>query len=193
MFQLLIIASIHQPSTATFNLFDKLLLLSQGRTLYNGPVTDVNKYFTSLGYPIPMYTNPGEFIIDLVNTDFAQDRNKADERLITLQEQWTRSECAKRVEDEIENEVSSTSRSGEAGMEQGGSANPLRIPLTLTHRSLIKSYRDVIAYGIRIAMYMGLAILMGTVWLRLDTEQKNIQAFINAIVSLQLSYSIVSC
>ncbi|KAF4312866.1 ABC transporter G family member 15 [Botryosphaeria dothidea] len=178
---LLIIASIHQPSTATFNLFDKLLLLSQGRTVYNGPVTDVNKYFTSLGYPIPMYTNPGEFIIDLVNTDFAQDRNKADERLIALQEQWTRSECAKRVADEIENEVSSTSRSGEAGMEQGGSVNPLRIPLTLTHRSLIKSYRDVIAYGIRIAMYMGLAILMGTVWLRLDTEQKNIQAFINAI------------
>jgi ABC-type multidrug transport system permease subunit len=37
------------------------------------------------------------------------------------------------------------------------------------------------AYGIRIAMYLGLAILMGTVFLRLKTEQAYIQPLINAI------------
>lgn len=37
------------------------------------------------------------------------------------------------------------------------------ILLTLIHRSFIKSYRDVVAYGIRIAMYFGLAVMMGTV------------------------------
>ncbi len=30
-----------------------------------------------------------------------------------------------------------------------------RITLSLLHRSFIKSYRDVVAYGIRIVMYMG--------------------------------------
>ncbi|GME23629.1 ABC transporter protein [Neofusicoccum parvum] len=178
---LVIIASIHQPSTATFDLFDKLMLLSQGRTVYNGSITEVNQYFTGLGYPIPMYTNPAEFIIDLVNTDFARDRSKADEQLRDLQEKWVGSQHAKRISSEIDGEVNSTSRSGDDGHEHTGTANPLMIPLTLTHRSLIKSYRDIIAYGIRIAMYMGLAILMGTVWLRLDTTQKNIQAFTNAI------------
>lgn len=34
-------------------------------------------------------------------------------------------------------------------------------------------------------IYTGLAIMMGTVWLRLDTSQKYIQPFINAIVSFQ--------
>ncbi|KAL1629956.1 hypothetical protein SLS54_000815 [Diplodia seriata] len=179
---LIIVASIHQPSTATFDLFDKLLLLSQGKTVYNGPIRTMNHYFAALDHPIPMYTNPAEFIIDLVNTDFARDGSKADQQLRDLQERWKVSEEAKTISVEVENEVNDTSRSSEAGLsEQTGSANPLRIPLTLTHRSLIKSYRDVIAYGIRIAMYMGLAILMGTVWLRLGTEQKNIQAFINAI------------
>ena len=52
---------------------------------------------------------------------------------------------------------------------------------TLMHRSFIKSYRDIVAYGIRIAMYLGLAIMMGTVWLRLSPTQSNIQAFTNAI------------
>lgn len=36
-------------------------------------------------------------------------------------------------------------------------------------------------YGIRIAMYLGLAIMMGTVWLRLQSDQNYIQPFINAI------------
>ena len=45
----------------------------------------------------------------------------------------------------------------------------------------IKSYRDVVAYGIRIVMYVGLTVMMGTVWLRLDTDQPSIQPFVNAI------------
>jgi hypothetical protein len=55
------------------------------------------------------------------------------------------------------------------------------VPFTLIHRSFIKSYRDVVAYGIRVAMYMGLAIMMGTVWLRLEPDQGNINSFTNAI------------
>ncbi|OQE87112.1 hypothetical protein PENNAL_c0020G08179 [Penicillium nalgiovense] len=45
----------------------------------------------------------------------------------------------------------------------------------------IDRFRDVVAYGIRIAMYLGLAIIMGTVWLRLHTSQEYIQPFVNAI------------
>ena len=60
----------------------------------------------------------------------------------------------------------------------------MRQILTLLHRSFVKGYRDLTAYWIRVAMYMGLAIMMGTVWLRLSTTQAHIQPFINAIVSL---------
>lgn len=59
----------------------------------------------------------------------------------------------------------------------------ISIVMALIHRSFIKSNRDVVAYGIRIVMYLGLAIMMGTVWLRLHTDQEYIQPFINAIVS----------
>ena len=38
--QLVIIASIHQPSSATFQQFDKLCLLSGGKTCYFGPITE---------------------------------------------------------------------------------------------------------------------------------------------------------
>ncbi|MCQ3991501.1 hypothetical protein FK512_26890, partial [Klebsiella pneumoniae] len=55
------------------------------------------------------------------------------------------------------------------------------IPLVLLQRAWIKSYRDIVAYGIRIIMYLGLAILMGTVFLRFSPTQEYIQSYINAM------------
>jgi ABC-type tungstate transport system substrate-binding protein len=53
-------------------------------------------------------------------------------------------------------------------------------------------------YGKHFLMFVGLAIMMGTVWLRLPTTQSSIQPFINAIVRLvrillstELTHSIV--
>jgi len=51
----------------------------------------------------------------------------------------------------------------------------------LLSRSWIKAYRDIVAYWIRIIMYLGLAILMGTVFLRLHRTQTDIQPYINAL------------
>jgi ABC-type multidrug transport system ATPase subunit len=50
--QVLVIASIHQPSTTTFQLFDKLILMSRGKVTYNGPVANVGDYFASLGHEV---------------------------------------------------------------------------------------------------------------------------------------------
>ncbi|KAF2494725.1 ATP transporter [Lophium mytilinum] len=176
---LLVIASIHQPSTTTFELFDKLLLLSRGHTTYNGSVAGVRNYFQSQGHAMPLYMNPAEFAIDLVNTDFSRHESEASQHLEGLVSGWTKSEAARIVVKDIETAV--TIQPSESHLEEQYGANKLLIPLTLIHRSFIKSYRDVVAYGIRVAMYMGLAIMMGTIWLRLDAKQENIGAFTNAI------------
>lgn len=126
--------------------------------------------------------NPAEHIIDLVNTDFAQDPKGATRDVQSMQASWSRSTGAAEIARETE-EAALRCQDLNLKLEYQG-APKWRIPVTLTHRAWIKSYRDVIAYGVRVAMYTGLAILMGTVWLRLSPEQKNIQAFINALVRL---------
>ena len=173
------IASIHQPSTTTFELFDKLLLLSRGRATYNGHVADVRDYFASLGYEMPLYTNPAEYILQLVNTDFEMDQKKPAGLLDHLHAAWAQSRQSAAITSEIANEKSNSATLSTDLTHY--SANPFLLPLTLMHRSLIKSYRDIVAYGIRIAMYMGLALMMATVWLRLEPTQSNIGAFTNAI------------
>ncbi|KAL4955224.1 P-loop containing nucleoside triphosphate hydrolase protein [Aspergillus filifer] len=176
---LIIIASIHQPSTATFQLFDKLLLLSSGKTCYYGPVGEVPSYFDSIGYPVPSHTNPAEYILDIVSSDFATEKSSAQDDVEKIQLAWAQSPESVR----LARKSSQLADKGSGTVMSDETSRPglLSITLSLLHRLFIKSYRDIVAYGIRIAMYMGLAIMMGTVWLRLKTEQEYIQPFINAI------------
>lgn len=185
------IASIHQPSTSTFKLFDKLMLLSGGKTHYFGPVQAVTAYYEHVGHPIPMHVNPAEFVLEQLNVDFASDKTLAQQWLKEMQRAWTLSSMAKRLSQTV------TSYQTQPQQQQGDMTQSIAVVenkkpsfastvLTLLHRSFIKSYRDVIAYGVRMGMYLGLAIMMGTVWVRLKTEQEYIQAFINAIVSLHI-------
>ncbi|EXJ64305.1 hypothetical protein A1O7_00641 [Cladophialophora yegresii CBS 114405] len=174
---LIIIASIHQPSTTTFQLFDQLMLLSQGRTCYFGAVSAVEGYFERIGRPIPLHINPAEYLLDLVNTDFGHDDSSADGSLGYVHEAWTASEehnalmlSTATVSSLVPVSPSRTSRK-----------STLAIAWVLLHRNFIKSYRDLIAYGTRVFMYFGLAIMMGTVWLRLSYHQNSIQPFTNAI------------
>ncbi|KAJ3275169.1 ATP-binding cassette sub- G member 1, partial [Blyttiomyces sp. JEL0837] len=56
-----IVATIHQPSSETFHLFDDLMLLAEGRIMYLGPSKYAVNYFKALGYPCPRRSNPADF------------------------------------------------------------------------------------------------------------------------------------
>ncbi|KAF2172801.1 hypothetical protein M409DRAFT_16761 [Zasmidium cellare ATCC 36951] len=172
---LIVIASIHQPSTKTLELFSKVTLLSKGKTCFYGGVSEVDQYFRGLGMEIPHLTNPSEHMLDLTNVDFGSE--EAQTRLDIIFEGWKNSE---RPHD-LANEIKALS-SHQAQVTPVAARPPFFSQvLTLLRRAFIKSYRDLVCYWVRVAMYMGLAIMMGTVWLRLSPTQEHIQPFINAI------------
>ncbi|KAJ2488186.1 hypothetical protein IWW37_004967 [Coemansia sp. RSA 2050] len=76
--------TIHQPSARIFNIFDKVILLSQGRVVYFGPTSTAIEYFSSIGYQCPMHENPADYFIDLMTLDYRSDdalaRSKAQVR-----------------------------------------------------------------------------------------------------------------
>jgi hypothetical protein len=204
-----VIVSIHQPSTALFQTFDKLLILAEGKTCYSGAGSEAKSYFDRIGYEMPLQINPAEFILDLVNTDFTLDREGSDTRLVNIQKQWESSAEFSSIDSDIESGKGFTEGS-DMQVEGLRQITLYSSVLTLLHRSFIKSFRDIIAYGVRIIMYfgklaplspfpgsvrkpqilthrVGLAVMVGTVWLRLGNEQENIQLFINALVSRVLA------
>lgn len=154
--QIIIIASIHQPSTTTFELFDKLLLLSGGKTCYFGQTPNIQSYFQGIGYPIPSHTNPAEFLLDIVSADFGRDKETGKGQVQDIQNAWTKSTNAAAVMRQVSDTAELTTEKGKRlSLDQLHRPNILTITLAILHRLFIKSYRDVVVYGIRIAMYLG--------------------------------------
>ncbi|KIX06283.1 uncharacterized protein Z518_04258 [Rhinocladiella mackenziei CBS 650.93] len=177
---LIVIASIHQPSTTTFQLFDQLMLLSEGKTCYFGAISDTPRYFDRIDRPILLHINPAEFLLDLVNGDFSQNAAVAEGQLRYVQDSWSSSDERQALGASIASQ-SGSDNAFRVGNGRMSHKNALAVSWVLLHRNYIKSYRDFIAYGTRVVMYFGLAIMMGTVWLRLSYNQNSIQPFTNAI------------
>jgi ABC-type multidrug transport system ATPase subunit len=65
-----IITSIHQPNSATFlNTFDKLLMLSDGKTVYFGTPVESLRYLKSKGLQCPEGYNAADHWMDVLVTD----------------------------------------------------------------------------------------------------------------------------
>jgi ATP-binding cassette subfamily G (WHITE) protein 1 len=63
-----VLCTIHQPSSEVFHLFDRVLLLSEGRSLYDGPVDGLCPHLDRLGHPAPPETNPADHVMFLMQT-----------------------------------------------------------------------------------------------------------------------------
>lgn len=182
---LIVVCSIHQPSTSTFNLFDKLLLLSAGKPHYFGPISQLVDYYASIGVIVPERVNPADFLLELVNTDFSQAQNEAAaserKRVAELGSRWDSSAFRQ----ETTAAVTASVRPAEPGLAPLGSGSSptfLTRLVVLIHRSFVKSYRDGLAYTLRLAMYAALGLLAGTIWLQMDRDQDSIQLLINALL-----------
>jgi ABC-type multidrug transport system ATPase subunit len=152
-FGIIVVASIHQPSSSTLGLFNLVMLISAGRTCFFGPEAELVSYF-SASCAIPQYCNPAEFLLELVNTDFCQDDSK--ERQVSLfVTSWTCSQQNRALTHHI---VTTQERFRPT---KPSRASNIQACFILLHRNLIKSYRDPLVYGSRVAINIALALVIG--------------------------------
>ncbi|CAG5011888.1 unnamed protein product [Parnassius apollo] len=61
-----VICTIHQPSSELMALFDKLVLLAEGRVAFAGNASGALMFFESLGYHCPITYNPTDYFIKVL-------------------------------------------------------------------------------------------------------------------------------
>lgn len=61
-----IICTIHQPSSEVYAMFDKILLMAEGRVAFLGSPAQANDFFSSLGAACPSNYNPADYYIQLL-------------------------------------------------------------------------------------------------------------------------------
>ena len=83
-----IITVIHQPSQSVFSQFDDLLLVSEGRLMYYGEISQVRSYMQNLGYPCSKDTGTAEYVLDCISRTNGGPEQQAicDERIENIAE-----------------------------------------------------------------------------------------------------------
>lgn len=61
------LVTMYQASQDIYNLFDKVILLYEGRQIYFGPVGSAKAYFTNLGFICPERATTSDFLTSLTN------------------------------------------------------------------------------------------------------------------------------
>ncbi len=59
------LASIHQPSSRLYYEIDKLILLSEGHTLFYGDAHAAAKWLGLHGYPVPFGVSTADHLLDM--------------------------------------------------------------------------------------------------------------------------------
>lgn len=62
-----ILMALLQPAPETFNLFDDLIVLSEGYMVYQGPRAEVVQFFESLGFRLPPRKGVADFLQEVTS------------------------------------------------------------------------------------------------------------------------------
>lgn len=184
---MVIICTIHQPRSAIFELFDSLLLLGMGQTVYLGPTSKALSYFEEAGFPIPLHENPADFCLDIITPDNSSPEAAADRerQVASLIERYRASSSSTDSYKESDSSEPARTKSTKSlkRQETNSLMTSLAIPkkpgfLTqvffLVQRSLKNQLRDKQFLAIRILSTLLMALIIGLAWLQLDDGQEQV-------------------
>ncbi|KAI9080740.1 hypothetical protein K1719_037253 [Acacia pycnantha] len=175
----IIMCSIHQPSSDVFHLFDDLLLLSGGETVYFGEANMALEFFANAGFPCPTRRNPPDHFLLCVNLDFeliAASSNsamdwKTSESRAALMQSYKTSETVVNARRKIHNLISETQEELVIESDMRTSTSTWWNQLcTLTQRSFLNMTRDMGYYWLRIFFYLMVSISVGTQFYHIGTH-----------------------
>ncbi|WVZ59802.1 hypothetical protein U9M48_009900 [Paspalum notatum var. saurae] len=175
-----VVAAVHQPSGDVFELFHSLCLLAAGKTVFFGTVSDATEFFTLNGFPCPPLRSPSDHFLRTINKDFDEEkvesskesRKTAAEAINILANAYKSSSYSAKTTDQIV-EMKHMDGASFRRREQASFATKL---LVLTRRSFLNMHRDIGYYWMRLAVYMGIGICLGTIFYQVGYSYSSIQS-----------------
>ncbi len=185
-----LICTIHQPSANLLAMFDRLLLIETGRTIYFGEIgrdiSTMTRYFESKGAPVCRQgQNPAEWIMEVTGAvPGSQQHHDWRAAWATSSERQIVKEQLNQMKSELEGHRKS------AGAMTGEYATTLWTQLTLlTHRTFVEYWRTPAALYAKLGVYVGTAFMIGISVFRSPNSLQGLQNEMFSIFLLFTTFS----
>lgn len=175
-----VVCTIHQPASETFALFDEVLLLSNGCSVYQGKVTEATDYFRSAGFECPANYNPADFMMNMIQTS-------CESAIESLRTRWAERQERNKIEIDSARAVAKASAHQLSKILVGSTVNQLR---ELLSREIIVMFRDKRFLGIRILVPVLLALLTSFIMFQAGKSgitQSHVAALTNVAIGTMMS------
>uniref|UniRef100_A0A1J3HN38 ABC transporter G family member 19 n=1 Tax=Noccaea caerulescens TaxID=107243 RepID=A0A1J3HN38_NOCCA len=188
----IVIMSIHQPSTRIIDLLDRLIILSRGKSVFNGSPASLPSFFSDFGRPIPEKENITEFALDVIRE--LEGSSQGTKELVDFNEEWQQNQTPRATPQTTPYQALSLKEAIDASVSRGklvsGSsganlmsmetvssyANPSLFETFILARRYMKNWiRMPELVGTRIATVMVTGFLLATVYWKLDHTPRGAQ------------------
>lgn len=140
------IVSLYQASDTIFGLMDKVMLIDQGRMLYQGPAKTAEAYFNALGYNRLPRQTMSDFLTSIASGQVSslrvRNNSSVPKSALDLEQAFRASQAFKDVQDDIhryESEFEEHQSSSQTGVE-----GPSRTSKALKHHTSLQKSKYVV-------------------------------------------------
>ncbi|XP_068243394.1 protein white-like [Palaemon carinicauda] len=179
-----IISTIHQPSSEVFALFDRVLLMAEGRTAFLGSTENALQFFAGMGKVCPESYNPADFFIGNLAIE-PEKEGECKEFVEEACDAFEKSSWGQDVLQAVADNDHVSNGKGNGGLH--GVDNQVQIAKSpykvgwwsqfkpVLNRAVLENIREVMVLRVKIFQAILIGILVGLIYLDQDQDQDGIQ------------------
>ncbi|XP_002742012.1 protein white-like [Saccoglossus kowalevskii] len=170
-----ILCTIHQPSSEVYAMFDRVLLMAEGRNAFLGSTSDALRHFSNIGHTCPTNYNPADFYIQKLAIEPGKEQ-QCREKVEKLCDAYDQSIFAKEVYDKMKPSESK----GLLEDHNIKSRSPYKASWfaqfrAVMWRTYLDNSREPMIIRVRTVQTVIIALIIGLVFLQQPYDQDSIQ------------------
>lgn len=168
-----VVCVIHQPSSSILQMFDDLMVLSEGSCIFKGPLDELVSTFKASGFECPNYYNRADFALEVASL-------KHEGNLVELIEKCREDYVVvgKNVNDSVNScEKDSMLVGSDCGSSDSAESADRQYPVSqwdqfmiLTKRTTLCTFRDMQLMRMRILAHLLVGLLIGVVFWKVGND-----------------------
>ncbi|XP_042868328.1 protein white-like isoform X2 [Penaeus japonicus] len=191
-----IISTIHQPSSEVFAMFDRVLLMAEGRVAFLGEVDAATKFLSSMDLHCPKQYNPSDYFIDQLSVQPGKEL-KCRQKIDMISDVFRSSSFNEEVKTAVlanEQQTGITFQKKDKDDERSPyKASWCKQFRTVTWRSWLEVVREPFLIRVRFFQIMAIAILVGVMYNRQQMDEVGVFNINGALFLLLTNMTFQNC